>query len=106
MNHPSARLSDIMGTDEQGQLVLRIQALAYQINQGGVANVIVSQAPTTLHVIVYRHFKTEAQMNATFSLGDHQTNAMIRQTLLARLRRIEHDLKVILDEGASPKGAA
>lgn len=104
--HPSARLADIIEGDEQGQLVLKIQALAYRINQASVADVFVDQAPTTLRVRVVEYFKNEPTIDDALSLGGPETAGVTNALLMCRLRKMIAELQLILDRGDKRDGAA
>jgi len=104
--HPEARLSDITEGDEQCQLILRIQALAYRINNSHLADVLVDQTPTLLHVKVQQYFVNEALINETLSIGNHNTAEFNRARFLLRMREIIKKLQMILDGADRPEGAA
>lgn len=104
--HPSARLADIIEGDEQGQLVLKIQALAYRINQASIADAFVNQAPTTLHVRVVEYFQNAPTIDVSLSLGGYSTAGVTNALLLSRLRTVIAKLQLILDQGNKPRGVA
>lgn len=105
------RLKTLVEADEQAQLVVQINALAYQINQASIANVEIVQKPSSINVIVRRHFQEVPQIAAIFGLTEaevkHQPTQNLSSALqIMRLRGIVHDLQAILNEGLPPTGEA
>jgi hypothetical protein len=97
-----AELQELTG-DKQGELVHRIQMLAYKINQACFADVVVSYAPTTLQVKVNVYHSNEPLIDgAPFSLtvGNHS------DLFLHRLKVVADQLQALLDRGGRPKGDA
>jgi hypothetical protein len=97
-----AELQELSG-DKQGELVQRIQMLAYKINQACVADVFVNYAPTTLQVRVGVYSTNKPLIDeAPFSLtvGNHS------DLFLHRLKVVADQLQALLDRGGRPKGDA
>jgi hypothetical protein len=97
-----AEIQDLAG-DQQGELVQKIQQLAYKINQACFADVVVSYAPTTLQVKVNVYHSNEALIDgAPFSLtaGQHS------ELFLFQLKRVADQLQALLDRGGRPGGTA
>jgi hypothetical protein len=97
-----AELQELTG-DKQGELVQRIQMLAYKINQACFADVVVSYAPTTLQVKVNVYHSSEALIDGaplSLTAGQHS------ELFLFQLKRVAEQLQALLDRGGRPKGDA
>lgn len=88
--------------DEQAELVLKINALAYRINFRSLADATVKQEPHQLTVVVLEYFQNRATICQTIRLSGPGVTSLFK----ARLRECAKDLQAILDKGERPFGGA
>src|SRR5688572_28843359 len=101
-------LDDMVSRDEQGQLILQIDALAYRINQAQIADVQVRHHIHSLHVVVKRAgFGGEQLLNAALGIAlPADESDWSRATLCRRLRDVVVSMQKIFDAGIAPRDGA